>query len=542
NGKWETTQFNNRLQPTQIGLGASASSQNLLKLNYAYNTNGNADNNGNVLSQTITVPTVGANQGFIATQTYTYDSLNRIKDVVELIGTTETWRETFLYDRYGNRTFDTTANRTTTIPAGCSTAVCNPSVDPATNKLIGYQFDNAGNTKVDANGQTFIYDAENKQVQVNNAQGIVGQYFYNGDGQRIKKLVPSTGETTVFVYDASNRVVAEYSTIVEPQATAKISYLTSDHLGSPRINTDGVGQVNSRRDFRPFGEEIARTNYGGDSVRQKFTGYERDNEIDLDFAQARYFSSRLGRFYSVDPLMASATVSQPQTWNRYTYVGNNPLKYIDISGKDYDDLKGKRKEIVDNYFAEQAKKDNKTVKELYDGLKDDQKLHYEGITNALEKTKLYDKDGKETGKTALDFVKGLDIGKLGADGQSKAINGFDGGHKGNQSYRIYVTFEDGAVDMLAASNKNFSKSSASKHEGMAGGFRESGDPKLQILYREGKSRGEIDIDFDHDFKGYVNTIIPGGSRGALDVNNSNINHGNHKKEYERKYGQIPRKQ
>ena len=72
NGKWESTQFNSRLQPIQIGLGASASSQNLFKLNYSYNTSGNADNNGNVLSQTITVPTIGATQGFTATQTYTY--------------------------------------------------------------------------------------------------------------------------------------------------------------------------------------------------------------------------------------------------------------------------------------------------------------------------------------------------------------------------------------------------------------------------------------------------------------------------------------
>lgn len=57
NGKFENTQFNSRLQPTQIGLGASANVQNVLKLNYDYGT---AQNNGNVLSQMITVPIVGA--------------------------------------------------------------------------------------------------------------------------------------------------------------------------------------------------------------------------------------------------------------------------------------------------------------------------------------------------------------------------------------------------------------------------------------------------------------------------------------------------
>jgi hypothetical protein len=57
-------------------------------------------------------------------------------------------------------------------------------------------FDNAGNTKIDAENRSFIYDSEDKQVEVRDqANTIVGQYFYNGDGQRIKKVVPSPGET-----------------------------------------------------------------------------------------------------------------------------------------------------------------------------------------------------------------------------------------------------------------------------------------------------------------------------------------------------------
>jgi YD repeat-containing protein len=166
----------------------------------------------------------------------------------------------FTFDRYGNRRFDE-AN-TKTLAPGCQTAVCNPTIDPATNKLIGYQFDASGNTKVDANNQTFTYDAENKQVEVRSAtNSIVGQYFYDGDGKRIKKIVPN-GETTLFVYDASGKMVAKYSTIVATPINAKISYLTNDHLGSPRINTDANGQVIARHDYQPFGEEIQRASYG----------------------------------------------------------------------------------------------------------------------------------------------------------------------------------------------------------------------------------------------------------------------------------------
>ncbi|MGB7070785.1 MAG: RHS repeat-associated core domain-containing protein, partial [Pyrinomonadaceae bacterium] len=345
NGKFENTQFNSRLQPTQIGLGSSANTQNLLKLNYGYGTN---DNNGSVMSQIITVPTVGSSQGFTATQNYAYDSLNRIKQAAETIPSQMGWQQAFVYDRYGNRRFDT-AN-TTTLAPGCAEAVCNPQVDPATNRLIGYQSDNAGNTKTEANGQTFIYDSENKQVQVNGSAGTIGQYFYDGDGKRIKKVVPSTGETTTFVYDAMAKLVAEYSTIVASPSEAKVAYLTNDPLGSPRITTDQFGQIISRRDFMPFGEEIARAGYGTDSIRQQFTGYERDTETDLDFAQARYFAYNHGRFTSPDDFFNDSQVSSPQSWNLYAYVRNNPLSFIDPTGMmtDFIDIgSGERKRIED---------------------------------------------------------------------------------------------------------------------------------------------------------------------------------------------------
>jgi RHS repeat-associated protein len=193
-------------------------------------------------------------------------------------------------------------------------------------------YDSVGNTSQDANGQTFVYDAENKQVQVSNASGIVGQYYYDGDGKRIKKFVPSTSETTIFVYDAGGKMVAEYSTVTASQSEAKISYLTNDHLGSPRITTDAIGKVIARHDLLPFGEEIQRANYGSDNLRNRFTSYQRDMETNLDFAQARMFGSGLGRFTSPDPLAASAKPICPQSWNRYTYSYNNPLRFTDPSG------------------------------------------------------------------------------------------------------------------------------------------------------------------------------------------------------------------
>ncbi|MCW5950067.1 MAG: RHS repeat-associated core domain-containing protein [Pyrinomonadaceae bacterium] len=344
NGRWESTEFNSRLQPTQIALGATPNATNLLKLDYEYGASDSV-NNGNITKQTITVPTVGSNNGFVATQTYSYDSLNRLKQATENItpnggSATQSWKQTFTFDRYGNRRFDL-ANGNTTFPdPNCPEAVCNPTISTINNRLTstGWQYDNAGNTTQDAEGRQFTYDAENKQVKVKDPQNqTIGQYFYDGDGKRVKKIVPATGEVTVFVYNASGQVVSEYSTVISQ--TPKVSYTTSDHLGSPRILTDENGSVISRRDLHPFGEEtftphrVQGLGYQPDDVRQKFTGYERDIESELDFAQARYYNSQHGRFTSPDDFLNDTRREDPASWNLYAYVRNNPLNATDPSGE-----------------------------------------------------------------------------------------------------------------------------------------------------------------------------------------------------------------
>jgi RHS repeat-associated protein len=64
-----------------------------------------------------------------------------------------------------------------------------------------------------------------------------------------------------------------------------------------------------------------------------YTGKERDGETGLDYFGARYMSAAQGRFTGPDPLARSASPPLPQTWNRYSYALNNPLKYIDPDGK-----------------------------------------------------------------------------------------------------------------------------------------------------------------------------------------------------------------
>jgi RHS repeat-associated protein len=119
-------------------------------------------------------------------------------------------------------------------------------------------------------------------------------------------------------------------------------YATADHLGSPRAWTDHSGNLlaGGRHDYLPFGEESSvgigiRTSelgYGVDNIRQKFTGKEKDGETELYYFLARYYSSIQGRFTSPDEPLLDQWETDPQSWNLYSYVRNNPLKYIDPFG------------------------------------------------------------------------------------------------------------------------------------------------------------------------------------------------------------------
>jgi RHS repeat-associated protein len=120
-------------------------------------------------------------------------------------------------------------------------------------------------------------------------------------------------------------------------------YVLSDAQGSSRaiMNSDGVGAstVIARHDYLPFGEEIGSNlrpgvaGYGaGDSNRKKFGLTERDDLTGLDHTSWRKYENLSGRWTSPDPYLASARLTNPQTLNRYAYVQNDPVNFIDPTG------------------------------------------------------------------------------------------------------------------------------------------------------------------------------------------------------------------
>jgi len=120
--------------------------------------------------------------------------------------------------------------------------------------------------------------------------------------------------------------------IARRDASGAVFYFFADHLNSARVLTDAGGVIVEESDYYPFGGERVVTSTSGNTY--KFTGKERDTESGLDNFGARYYASMMGRFTSPDPKARSAKLADPQSWNRYAYVGNNPLAFIDPDGRD----------------------------------------------------------------------------------------------------------------------------------------------------------------------------------------------------------------
>jgi len=273
---------------------------------------------------------------------YTFDSLYRLA-TAQTAGSTNypAWGLSETYDRYGNR------SQQTALPNTCVNIACpQPSfaVSASTNRLVGppYSYDASGNLTNDGIN-TLVYDAENHVTTATNGSSA-GAYVYDGNGLRVQKCVPNcsgSNPRTVYIFSGS-KVIAEYdngAAVGSPsreyiysgaQLIAKIDssgtkYYHQDHL-SNRIVTDSGGNKLAEMGTFPYGEYW----YNASNDKLLFTTYERDSESGNDYAQARYNVSGLARFSSPD-LIAGST-SDPQSFNRYSYVRNQPVMLSDPAG------------------------------------------------------------------------------------------------------------------------------------------------------------------------------------------------------------------
>ncbi len=296
--------------------------------NYAY-YDGSGHNNGNILSIT---DTLSASRN----QTFTYDSLNRIKTGAQA---DNSFNLTFSYDPWSNMTESGTSNFP---PMGFDlTNRVNQSTS-CTPNLVPFCYDAAGDMLMDNHNHAFSYDGE---ARIETVDGTAAAYTYNALGNRVRKdagstsaeyfffagnviaeLNPATGVYTDYIFGYGKRVAKDTSS----NGTAA-QYYHEDQIGSARVMTDASGTKIMDCTFNPFGEQVVCSPDNA-SNHYRFSGKEYDSESQLDDFGARYYGASMARFIQPDPLLNSGHPWNPQSWDRYTYALNNPLRILDPTG------------------------------------------------------------------------------------------------------------------------------------------------------------------------------------------------------------------
>jgi len=242
----------------------------------------------------------------------------------------DTWAESYAYNQIGNMTSKNgdayTYNWHRPAPDG--------SLIPHAVSQVGgtsYEYDVAGNmTK--RGSQDIGWDVENRVSSAGNET-----YVYDGDGKRAKKIVTG-GNTTIYVnkyYEVNvtanpDVVTTSYylgGKLIAQREGDTLRYVHQDSLSGTSVMSDGTtGESVGSIKYFPFGA----TRPGGSVPTDvKFTG-QRLDATGLYYYGARYYDAEIGRFVSPDTIVPA--VANPQTWNRYSYVVNNPLKYKDPTG------------------------------------------------------------------------------------------------------------------------------------------------------------------------------------------------------------------
>jgi RHS repeat-associated protein len=273
---------------------------------------------------------------------YTYDQLDRLIGM-KLGSQSVAW---YKYNSIGNLLQK--QEGTTSAVLSYPTSGLNVDRPHAANKVTGnvdlrdLSYDQNGNLTGRSDGLTYKYDAENRLTE-RSIHGGVMTYTYDAGGGLAMRKDGVSGRTTEYIgglYEkttqgSSTTIVKYYSfggSAVAMRKSGTLLFLLSDHLGSSSMVIEQNGAVVATMKYWPFGG--MRSSTGLMPTDKLFTGQQQepDDVLELYHYNARVYSSLLGRFLSVDPIVGSPGTSQG--WNPYSYVMNNPLRYIDPTGMD----------------------------------------------------------------------------------------------------------------------------------------------------------------------------------------------------------------
>jgi RHS repeat-associated protein len=308
-----------------------------------YNADYQYDDLGNLVSRIST----RQNSTALAEQYY-YDTLNRLTrvDINGVIGA-----QTYSHDVLGNL-------RSKTGVAGYEYNSARPHAVSKANGVDYIYNDNGG--VLSGGGKTVTWSSFNKPLSIANASA--SSVFSYGPGRARYKHVgtdfsdATQNSTTIYIGGSYEKVtkgdisthkhyikvggetVAQFSVDVNDVTatrTEKTEFLLRDAQGSSVAMTDATGNVTGQLDYDAFG---SRRPVLGDSVISSiinsmprgYTGHEHLDKLGLIHMNGRVYDSELGRFLSADPFVQFA--GNLQSYNRYSYVLNNPMSYTDPSG------------------------------------------------------------------------------------------------------------------------------------------------------------------------------------------------------------------
>ncbi|MFY9555896.1 MAG: RHS repeat-associated core domain-containing protein, partial [Blastocatellia bacterium] len=185
-------------------------------------------------------------------------------------------------------------------------------------------------------GTTAQYKYDHQNRRVTKIVGVAWTHYLWQGSQVIGEHDATTAYTTNPTYQVNSALV-DYiyagSRMISSRDRASggapwtTKYYLSDRL-STRLVLNSGGNVLGRQAHLPFGEDFAES---GTQEKHHFTQYERDGEIVTDYAVNRQYSSNLGRFMRTDPV--GPVIDWPQSLNRYSYAGNDPVNASDPDGR-----------------------------------------------------------------------------------------------------------------------------------------------------------------------------------------------------------------
>ena len=290
------------------------------------------------------------------TENFYYDNVYRL-DYSQLNGSTNL---DLSYDAMGNITSrsDIAGGATWTYHSTKKHAVTQ-----AGNSSFTYSYDGNGNA-VTRNGYPITWSKYNYPTQIE-GNGESTSFFYNGKQERWKQVYSRGGttETTIYAGKLLQKVTtgstADFRHYIYANGTAvtvvsrastgvnATRYLLRDHLGGVAKITSATGATLVSESYTAFGARRNPSTWSGSPTngdlvtissvtREGFTAHEAVGTFGLNHMNGRVQDSITGRFLTADPL--TTDFQNTQGFNRYSYVMNNPLTYVDPTGLSCSDV------------------------------------------------------------------------------------------------------------------------------------------------------------------------------------------------------------